>query len=47
MKTHSECLKAQGEKALESATKTIMMGTVARRIFFVLAIVLNNNEHNK
>ena len=47
MKTHSECFKAQGEKALESATKSIMMGTVARRIYLVLTIALNDNEHNK
>lgn len=47
MKTHSECFKAQEEKALESGTKSIMMGTVARRIYLVLTIALHDNEHNK
>lgn len=47
MKTHSECFKAQGEKAPESAMKSIMMGTVARRIYLVWTTAPNDNEHNK
>lgn len=47
MKTHSKCFKAQGEKALESAMKSIMMGTVARRIYLVLTTALNDNRYNK
>lgn len=47
MKTHSECFKAQGKKALKSATKSVMMGTVARRIYLVLTIAVNDNEDNK
>lgn len=46
MKTHSECFKAQGEKAPESAMKSIMMGTVARS-YLVWTIAPNDNEHNK
>lgn len=47
MKTHSECFKAPGKKALKSATKSVMMGTVARRIHLVLTIAMNDNGHNK
>lgn len=47
MKTHSECFKASGKKALKSATKSVMMGTVARRIYLVLTIAVSDNEHNK
>lgn len=32
---------------MESAMKSIMMGTVARRIYLTLTIALNDNEHNK
>lgn len=47
MKIHSECFKALGKKALKSATKSVMMGTVARRIYLALTITVNDNEHNK
>lgn len=40
-------VKALGKKAMESAMKSIMMGTVARRIYLTLTIALNDNEHNK
>lgn len=47
MNTHSGCFKAQGKKALKSATKSVMTGTVAGRIYLVLTIAVHDNEHNK
>lgn len=46
MKIPSESVKTLGKKALESATKFVMIDTVAR-IYLALTIALNDNEHNK
>lgn len=46
MKIPSESVKTLRKKALESATKFIIIDAVAR-IYLALTIALNDNEYNK